>query len=490
MIGDLLNDNPILIKHVRARLRRPQGTYLVIAVFLIAACLMWAGQVGRILDKGPIFVIYFVIQAMALHLAGTSQVASSISQSNDSGILDFHRVSPLPATTTAFGFIAGAPIREYLVALVILPFSLLCAILGKPGLIGFCTTGVVLLSTTLLFHSIALTAGLIAQPGKTRGTNMAVGFLLVMATFATGQVFDGIPIPGLLTAGPALFEAMGVGGGLRGARTPTFFGAELPLFIQSLIYQTPLTLFLLVAIVRRMRSAQAALYSKTAAIGFLITVSVLNLGGIIGHQNVDPEIVVPVLLYVNWFIAILLTLAVTPSQGSYRNCVRRSNKLNMHRPPLWGDESSNRGVVLAFASVTLAMAQIVQSVVQVNAGPQFWLRVGITICVISYFGSAVQFFALNFGRRSRPVLTLFLFLFWLLPLVVGSLAGVTFGDNAIGEFIAALSPLFGIAAGSIPALAGSFVLAGVFYVLTIREERRCQETLQNAALMALDTETF
>jgi hypothetical protein len=489
VISELVTDNPILIKHVRSRLRRPQGTYLVITVFLVAACLMWAGHLGNILDDGPIFVMFFAIQALALHLAGTSQVASSISQSNDSGILDFHRVSPLSPSATAVGFILGAPIREYLVALLLVPFALFCALLGKPGLLGFCTTGAVLLSTTLLFHSVAMMAGLVAQPGKTRGANMGVGFLLVIATFATGLVFRGIPIPGLLTAGPALFEAMDFGGGgFPGPQTPTFFGVTLPLFVQSLIYQTPLTLFLLVAIVRRMRSGQAALYSKTTAIAFLVTVSVLNLGGIIGHQNVNPEFVVPVLLYVNWFIALALTLAVSPSQGSYRNCLRRANKLGLHRPPLWDDDSSNRGVVLALASVTFAMAQIVQTFVQANAGPQFWPRVGITLCVISYFGSAVQFFTLRFGRRSRPMLFLFLFLFWLMPLLVGSLAAAAFGNAGVGPFIAGLSPLFGIAAGSISSLVWSFVLAGVFYGLMVREERRCQDELRNATLLDFDAE--
>lgn len=485
-----LTDNPILMKHVRSRLRAPQGTYLVIAMFLIAVCLMWAGHAAGVLDDGPIFVLFFVIQGLALHFAGTSQVAASISQANDVGILDFHRVSPLSASTTTAGFLLGAPIREYLIALVFVPFSLFCAVLGNPGLIGFATTGAVLLSTTLLFHAAAMTAGLVSAPGRTRGASMGVVFLLLLANFTTPLVFElQLPIPGLLTAGPALYEAMTAGGVPVVARGPTFFGVALPLYIQSLIYQTPMTLFLLVAVVRRMRSAQAPLYSRTMAIGFLVTVSVLNLGGIIGHKNVNPGTVVPVLLYVNCLIAVFLTLAITPSQGTYRNCVRRSRKLNMHRPPLWHDESSNRAVVLAFASITLAMAQIVKSSVAANVNPRFWPQVGVTLFVISYFGSATQFFSLKFGRRSKPVLMLFLFLFWLLPPLVGALAAVTFGGNQVAELIAGLSPLFGIATGSLPGLVWSFLLAGIFYLLMIKEERRCQDALHNASLLNFDAET-
>jgi hypothetical protein len=86
------------------------------------------------------------------------------------------------------------------------------------------------------------------------------------------------------------------------------------------------------------------------------------------------------------------------------------------------------------------------------------------------------------------MLFLFLFLFWLMPLLVGSLAAAAFGNHDIGPFIAGLSPLFGIAAGSIPSLVWSFALAGVFYGLTVREERRCQDELRNATLMAFDAE--
>lgn len=484
MKHELLTDNPILMRHVRSRLRAPQGTYLIIAVFLLAACLLWAGHSMGALNGWSIFLLYYVIQIFVLHFAGTTQVAASISQTNDSGILDFHRVAPLTPTATTMGFVLGAPIREYLVAVVFLPFALFCAIIGQPGLGGYLTSTVVLISTTLLFHSLAMTTGLAVAPGKTRGAAMSVALLLVMAYFTTPLVFEQqIPIPGMLTAGPALAEAVGVPGG-----PPTFFGLALPVFVQSLIYQVPLTTFLMLAAVRRMRSAQAPMYSKTMAVAFLVTVSVLNLGGTVGHRDVDPELIIPIMLYVNCMVSICVTLAITPSLGTYRNCVRRSRKHNMHRPPLWSDGSSNRAVVLAFASVTLAMVQIVKSTVAAKMDPRFWPQVGTTLFVISYFGSATQFFSLKFPRRWKPVLSLFLFLFWLLPPLVGALVGATFGDDDMAEIIASLSPLWGIGMGTIAGLIWSFVLAGIFYGLMIKEERRCEGELRDASLVEFDAE--
>ena len=486
MKPELLTDNPILMKHVRARLRAPLGMYLVVATSLLAMCLLWAGHAMGALNGPVIFILFFIVQAFALHFAGTTQVASSIGQTNDSGILDFHRVSPLSSTAATLGFVLGAPVCEYMVALVFMPFVLFCAVMGQPGLGGFLTSGIVLFSSTLLFHSFAMTTGLVSAPGKTRGAAAGAAMLVLMAAGTTPLVFESqVPIPGLLTAGPALVEAVAAGPGLR---LPTFFGIRLPVFVQSLIYQIPLTAFLFLASIRRMQSAQTPLFSKSMAVAFLVTVSLLNLGGTIGHQNVRPELVVPIMLYVNFVVAVLITLAVTPAHGTYRNCVRRSRKFNMHRPPLWTDESSNRAVVLAFASVTFAMVQIVKSGIAAKMDPKFWPQVGTTLCVISYFGSAAQFFSLKFGRRRKPVLSLFLFLFWLLPPLVGALAGATFRNDDLAEMIASLSPLWGIGRGTIPGLVWSFLLAGVFYGLMIREERRCEGALRDATLVEFDTE--
>jgi len=90
MIAPWLFDNPILIKHVRSRLRRTQRTSLVLVVVIICGCLLWGGFQGGagFLQQGGLFVTYFALQGLALHLSGMSQVASSIGQVNDSGVLE------------------------------------------------------------------------------------------------------------------------------------------------------------------------------------------------------------------------------------------------------------------------------------------------------------------------------------------------------------------------------------------------------------------
>jgi len=469
----LLFDNPVLIKHIRIRLRRPQAIYLGIVVLSLCLCSMWAGWKFNGLGNGAVFTLLVWCIGAVLQLVGTSQVANSISQTNETGILDFHRIAPLPPHTTALGFVLGGPVREYLIAGMIVPFALFCSLSGEPGLAGFAAISTVMLSTTLLFHMLAMNAGLLSKRGKTRGTSMGLAFLLVMASFSTSTVLTGLPIPGLLTVGPTFLEAMDKNGELLKANLPTFFGLHLPLFLQSLIYQIPLIIFLSIPVVRRMRSAQASLYSKPAATGCLATISVLNLGGIVKHPQLEPAFFVPMLLYFSVIIAILLTLAVTPSRSRYLNLVRRSKKQNMLKPSLWQDESCNRAILFVFGSFVWATVQLADTFIVGKAiGQDFLIMTGTAFSVVIYFGCALQFFALKFGRKSRPVFMLFLFLFWLMPLAVAALALSANPD--IAPLIAAMSPVYGIGSGSIPGLIAAVAMGTVFFALSVREEIRIQ----------------
>ena len=496
MIAPWLFDNPILIKHLRSRLRRTHVTSLVLVVVIICGCLLWAGfQGGNFLQQGGLFVTYFALQGLALHLSGMSQVASSIGQVNDSGVLDFHRISPLPPSTTALGFVLGAPIREYLVALLIVPFSLFAAVAGKPGFFGFVATGLVLLSTTWLFHLLAMTAGLLAPRGKTRGTNTGLTLLVVFCSLSSPNVVQGIPIPGLLTAGPTVMEALDWNNlrGLAGGNWPKFFGIELPLWVQSLIYQWPLIVFLSIPVVRRMRSAEASLYSKRTAVAFLGTISLLNMGGIVGNNNVKAEWVIPSLLYLNWVTAMVITMAITPQSGMFQNHLRRSHRHNLSRPPLWADESSNHAAVLLLAGLTYVMVQCVESFVPKAPGAaqnrDFLIPTITAVSTIIYFGFAAQFFAIRSGRQGKIMLFMFLFFVWLLPLILGALCAGPFGAN-VGNTVASVSPVMGIATHSPIALGTSCGLALLFGAALHREESRLWSKLhQNATVPTAEPES-
>jgi hypothetical protein len=476
MLKQTVFDNPLLVRHLRANLRSPKAGYLTFVIVVLSCCVMYAGYATKSLGGSLYFNLFFVCQTLALHFAGTSQVASSISAANDSGILDFHRISPLPPTTTTIGFMFGGSVREYLVALVLLPFTLACALFSNVGISGFASASIVLISSTVLFHALALTSGLLAAPGRSRNLNAGLGFLILMAYFSAGTIRVGIPIPGMLTVGPALAEATGVVP--RGGVVVTFFGVALPLFVQSLLYQIPLTVSLVVAATRRMKSAQAMLFSKSTAVAFLAIIATLSLGGVIGHPALQIDWLVTILAYAECFVACLLILAVTPSQGLYRSGARRSKRIGMANPPLWADDSSNRAAVVVMAGLMLATVQVIQTLVPaLKLDERSWKVAGTATAVVMYFGFATQYFSLKYRRRGKLVLLMFVFLFWLLPLVVGILMATALQQPDAAHMIASLSPFFGIVSGSWTALVFAGSMAGVFFGLLKLEERRVWQKL-------------
>ena len=92
-----LLDNPLLVKHARSRLRRQHVVPMLIALVLICGCVMWGGYADSELQNAGAFSFLLLIQGIVLMLAGSAQVASAVRQANTSGMLDFHRASPLPA---------------------------------------------------------------------------------------------------------------------------------------------------------------------------------------------------------------------------------------------------------------------------------------------------------------------------------------------------------------------------------------------------------
>lgn len=486
MLKQMLFDNPLLVRHLRSNLRSPRPAYITSIIVLLGSLLMFAGFKAGGLDSPGFYGFFFGCQALALHLAGTSQVASSISASNDSGILDFHRIAPLSPTATTLGFMFGGAVREYLIALTLLPFTFASALLSDVGIVGFLTSTLVLISSTLLFHGVAITTGLVARPGKTRNINSALGFIVLGTGACTGLASVGIPVPGMWSAGPALLEAMNADAP-RNAIPATFFGMELPVFLLSLFYQIPLTLFLVVAATRRMRSANAMFFSKSTAVAFFVTIATLCLGGVIEHPNLDARWLVPMLAYVEFLIAVLMILSISPSQGQYQGGARRAKRIGLGRPPLWQDDSSNRAAVFVMASLLLATVQVIHTLVPaLNIDARLWRVAGTAAAVVAYFGFATQYYWLKYPRRGKMALMMFVFLFWLLPLFVALLLATIMREEDMALHVASLSPLFGIGAGSWAAAIFSGTTAVIFFVLLKIQEHRVWETLTRREIVKAD----
>jgi hypothetical protein len=375
---------------------------------------------------------------------GASQVGASVGKARESGILDFHRASPMSPFSESVGFLFGAPIRETLMFAATLPFSLVCVVMGRPGFLGFLQimTSLVLICWTL--QAIALLNSLMGKGGKSGGRGI-VGLVLFL-------IFGG---------SFTLSNSMGLAVVIDEYPLGHFFMVPLPWLVILAIDLLPLIGFLLVASTRRLATERAHPLSKPQAVAALATLGVLLLGGLWTFE-VEVHLTL-VVLYLLIGVSIILATAITPGLDEFAKGIRKAAREGRKYPSAWSDRGLNRislfclsGIVLVASTVTWRTIERPVSWAGQQIVPSYSLPIAIGVLVVAYYGLSLQFFKLRFGKRGGTFMALFLFVAWLLPLACGAIAAASHQQKRTPESppdwwspaIASLSPIFGITVSS------------------------------------------
>jgi hypothetical protein len=435
-------DNPILVKHMRSRLRKQPLAAAMVVVFVFCICIAWAGIQLQSLASGGTFGLLLGLQSVILVVMGATQVGSAVGAARASGILDFHRVSPLTPTELTLGFFFGAPIREYVLFACTLPFSLLCLAFGTPSVHGFVQLMVLLFVCAWLFHGLALLNALLA---KARANPRGVVGLVIFVVFFAGNLIFG------LRRSAALVDM-----DLR----LTFFGISLPWLAVVLLHLAVVLYFIYLAARRKMGSERIHPLSKPQGIAALASLAVLLVGTIWRRgEFVTLEIATIYLLVIT---AILLIMMVTPSLPEYDKGLWRARRMGLAHLPWWDDLSLNRVFLVIACAIVLATATVASGggADSTGFGPasrgelgSFPLAIAAGVLVVAYFGLAHQYFALRFGARARIYFSLFLFLAWVVPLLAGSIllmASMPIDAERESQVVFSLSPVAGIGLTAIP----------------------------------------
>jgi hypothetical protein len=403
-------------------------------VQVLCLCIAWSGYELDTFVSGGAFMLLLGLQAVILVIMGAAQVGAAVGGAHASGILDFHRVSPLSPTALVLGFFFGAPIREYVLFATTLPWAPLYLAVGTPSVHGFVQLMIATIAAAWLFHGLALMNGLFSRRRSgMRDVPRMIALVYVLTTAATMGVNSSVKLVDM---------------GLR----LSFFGVSLPWLAVVLIYLSVLLYFIYLACVRKMASERIHALSKPQAVAAMAALSVLVLGGIWKQDHY--EILLIVTLYTLVVAAVLLLATVTPSQAEYVKGLWRARKRGRSHLPPWDDLSLNRVflvIVCAIALVTATFAWQASPTPNVpGAGPvmtAFPLAIACGVLVVAYFGLALQFFRLRFGGRGLMYFGLFLFLAWILPLVAGTIgfiASMSVESDPTGQTITALSPVAGL----------------------------------------------
>lgn len=439
-------DNPIFVKHARSRLRRGQLVPAIAVVLILCLLIGWGGYMLNGFDTGHTFGFLLALQTILLAIMGATQVGASVGSARESGIIDFHRVSPMSPLELTLGFFFGAPVREYVLFACTLPFSLFCVAMGVPGVLNLAQILVITVLTAWLMHAISLLNSLVFKWRRT-GTRGVTG-LIVFVIFLGPYLAMGFPRAAILVDSEPTID---------------FFGYAIPWFAFSLIYMLPALFFLLIPCVRKMRFERAHSYSKPQALACMATWAVLLVGG--APDNSTLEFRELFVLYGLVIGAIMLTCTITPSRGEYTKSVRRALKQGRAHLPAWDDLALNRIALVVLCAIVLGAATYCWShaaspqpnsalgnpwyVSQAYGGAgehSYSIAIALAVFVVAYFGLALQFFSLVFPQRNLAVASmgLFLFLVWLVPLIVGAIVSSAGWSEESSSALLSLSPVVGL----------------------------------------------
>ncbi len=509
MITSLFSDNPILIKHLRTRLRLQQLIPLIIVVVLVSALFCWMGSNAE--DKLPAFGFLFSLQCILLFLSGSCQVAGAVAAAREGGQLDFHRISPQSPLAMAVGYLVGAPIRELILFACTIPFMLPFFAIGNPSWMGFGLPVLLLamLPAAFLWFSVALLLALIVPKPR----NVAV---LVAIIVAGAHLLFAIPMLQHFTVIPTMISTMVQGAstfGMNRAHSSedqwiisSFFAIHIPYVILGVLHQLIIGIFCLYAAVRKLGNEQRYPISRSIALLIFGIFSCLLLGDIINpifNSFFNFTDMANFCLYAILVVAIVLLAICTPGRSEIIKGIRHVKKLGYRAIPAWSDRAPNSlfqivvtalSALFCFVGITIiyylrftsGFNESIDGASMLNDAEFIKMMAAslVTVGTTFFFGASMQYFLLRFRKQGTSYLALMLFFLWLLPLAIALVLTTVFSHSSadVKTFLS-LTPLssialiitdYGIDIGInlIIAVAVPWLLGIGFFILSLHETRK------------------
>lgn len=457
MIESLFVDNPLIVKHIRSRLRRKDLLTPLVMVVIISLFVTWLGNEYE--GLAALFTL-FVLQGLLLFIGGTAQVANAVAQARDSGILDFHRISPQPPLSMSIGFLLGAPAREWVLSAAIVPFELL--LLPRSHLKPECLALVLfsLVVCAVLYHLLGLAVGLIAsRPRVAASVNVLV--VLVNFTCLAGPI-------GYLTVAPAWVLAIKWSDIFMHRDFRMFWDLAERHFVMAMVHQVVLISFLLIGAVREIRQERAYFCSKPGGLAFLAIFSGLLVVDLESF-GAKAEWGAWAFVYATTVGAMVLAAVLAPDARDFAKGVRRAARAHLRQVPFWTDTSSN------WAPLAGGAALVGGGCLMLAANAQFegttWTgytrAVIIALASLVAFGCARQGFELRFGKQhSKSYFNLLVFVVWFVPLLLAMVIGKGSASSDTLATLVSICPWIGM--GAVGAgTAAAPVIVGIHTVMAV-----------------------
>jgi hypothetical protein len=477
--------NPIVRRYRRSQMRPVRVAVTIVITLVIAGFiatmaylpLRYRAGFTEIDAARAAFLPLVIFQAIILMVFGTAAIGGGILRETEEGMIEYQRLTPLSPLAKVLGYLFGLPVRQYTAFAITAIFSGFSIIVGQIPFRAWGSVYLVLFTSAILYHLLALITGLIIK-SRWRAGLISIGLVLVLNLVLPRLAEVGFSMFSHLTIWPVVGANItdlvpSVRGPFSGwarqiAAPVPFWDLRISHLVFSLIVQASLILTFMLMLVRRWRDEQAHLLGKGYAVGWLLWLQVLLLGNVLpllehgrvfmGMFGVRTDLArqfsrlpgsaeARVLAVIYGVISLLILLPIiscmTPREPTQMIAFRQRKKFGLRRIPWFADGATAAPFVwIAAAATGAAWAIFVERLLTSSAfdGKGFPMEGWAVFIGTALVMGAIFHFLLEAYSRRMAWLTLFLAGF--VPLFT-SLVLISISNEWVdtARYVIGLSPL-------------------------------------------------
>ena len=387
--------NPIMRRYARSRLR-PAGLGIWALMVLLIAGFMFFAIRGVAMRNGmmelvdaariPIIPLLF-LQGIVLFVLATGQVAGAMTAEADEGVLDYQRLAPMTPLSKVVGYLFGLPIREWLLFVLTLPFTVISMVQGEVPLRIGLQVYAVFVAAAVLYHLTGLLAGTVMKNRRWAFLS-SMGLVFILYTVLPYAAKFGLVYFKYVTITPVVEESLSslvprrAGAVVETVQellpTAKFFGLNFPQAAFTLLSMGVLILVMVTMLWRRWRRRESHLLGKIGAVVLFDWIQLVLLGNALplipsgdlfpsremnrrfgrflenprGGWSPDPgeaTFMIGFFGFVSVVILWWMALLITPDHEGQVRGWRRVRKLGKTRLLPWSDPATGVPWVLAMA---------------------------------------------------------------------------------------------------------------------------------------------
>ncbi|RYD46768.1 MAG: hypothetical protein EOP85_06785 [Verrucomicrobiaceae bacterium] len=486
--------NPIFRRYCQSRLR-PQGLgvtlliTLLIAGFIFFMTRTWSMSQNLLSPREAelaTILPLFIFQALILFVMGTALVSGGMTAEKDEGVIDYQRLIPMSPLAKVLGYLFGLPIREYVMFLATLPFTIRAMWVGQVPMSAWLPLYAILITSTLTYHLTGLLTGT-AIKNRRWSFLVSIAIVTCLYTVIPFMAKFGLVFFKYLTIRPVLDENLPkilphtAGAALetlqRIAPEVKFFDLNFPEWAFTLFCQSGLIITFLIMLCRRWQRQESLLLGKVWATGFFAWIQILLLGNALplidpgnlfpsrGFARFNPgsdwapqagEAVALSGIYgaVTLLILAVMIMMITPDSDIQIRGWRRARKEGRNSLPGLSDAATAFPWVVAMSMAAAGGWYIfTHALVESRWFPGHVVPLGVLgIFMLVMFSHAVAFHSLLEAKGKRTLGLAVIFI-GAVPLMIGAVL------CANQRLVPAASWLFGISPVSAPVYAAAVQLS-------------------------------